>query len=536
MDDDRAHALVAKLVDEDSLLEDEVGELVLAAFGGPEVVALLIDGGDVPELDGRTPPVPLGAYVTSIAVEGFRGVGQQATLEIEPGPGLTLIVGRNGSGKSTFAEGLEVLLTGDNKRWSTRSMVWREGWRNLHHSTAALEATLAVEGRPGVTVVRRTWPDGAGLEESSVEVQSTGLKKSSLGALGWDEALINFRPFLSYNELGSMLDEGPSKLHDAITRVLGLDDLSAAEKTLRDVRLERERALKDVMGQRPEIVEGLEALDDDRARACIAALRGSQINYEIAEQAIATGAGRDEGGEIVVLQCVAGCEVPNQDRIRTVAQHIRAAVERVADLAGTQSDELLRSAVLLETAAAFRTDYPDDRCPVCETKGVITDEWMQQASEQAQRQREAADEASAALSTLEASQREGRSLIADFPTNLRAVEKLADIRAVLAVWGDWLGLRDERDPLRLADGLEATIEPLHTELEKVKEQGGRTSPRARGSVVPGGFGANAVACARASGGTGRCRYTVFEEGRGLAKEGRSRDSERALRPDSGRSG
>ena len=33
MDDDRAHALVAKRVEEDPLLEEEVGELVLAAFG-----------------------------------------------------------------------------------------------------------------------------------------------------------------------------------------------------------------------------------------------------------------------------------------------------------------------------------------------------------------------------------------------------------------------------------------------------------------------------------------------------------------------
>jgi hypothetical protein len=35
--------------------------------------------------------------------------------------------------------------------------------------------------------------------------------------LGWDQALATYRPFLSYNELGSMLDEGPSKLYDALS-------------------------------------------------------------------------------------------------------------------------------------------------------------------------------------------------------------------------------------------------------------------------------------------------------------------------------
>ncbi len=34
-----------------------------------------------------------------------------------------------------------------------------------------------------------------------------------------------YRPFLSYNELGSMLDERPSKLYDALSKVLDLDAL-----------------------------------------------------------------------------------------------------------------------------------------------------------------------------------------------------------------------------------------------------------------------------------------------------------------------
>jgi len=75
------------------------------------------------------------AYLRRLAVTGFRGIGPTAELPLEPGPGLTLVVGRNGSGKSSFAEGLEILLTGSNWRWAHRSKVWREGWRNLHERT-----------------------------------------------------------------------------------------------------------------------------------------------------------------------------------------------------------------------------------------------------------------------------------------------------------------------------------------------------------------------------------------------------------------
>ena len=36
---------------------------------------------------------PVGAFLKSIEVEGFRGVGPARRLELAPGPGLTLVVG-----------------------------------------------------------------------------------------------------------------------------------------------------------------------------------------------------------------------------------------------------------------------------------------------------------------------------------------------------------------------------------------------------------------------------------------------------------
>ncbi len=43
-------------------------------------------------------------------------LGPAVTLQLDPGPGLTLVTGRNGSGKSSFAEAAEFVLTGDNLR------------------------------------------------------------------------------------------------------------------------------------------------------------------------------------------------------------------------------------------------------------------------------------------------------------------------------------------------------------------------------------------------------------------------------------
>src|SRR5438105_8458058 len=133
-------------------------ELVLAACEGEEELETFL-GGDrttirrtqSPEADrGRAE----GAYLLGLTVEGFRGIGPEAWLDLSGTPGLTLVVERNGSGKSSFAECLEVLLTGDSYRWRDRVRAWRDGWRNLHHGSGAhIAAQVLIEGERGPTTI-----------------------------------------------------------------------------------------------------------------------------------------------------------------------------------------------------------------------------------------------------------------------------------------------------------------------------------------------------------------------------------------------
>ena len=127
-----------------------------------------------------------GAYLTSLAVEGFRGIGPRQILTLTAGPGLTIIVGRNGSGKSSFAEALEVLLTSDNKRWAKgRSKVWQDGWRNLHQDkTAAIEAKLDLEGG-GQATVNCSWDAGGELSAQKTAAQIKGRPKTTSWAPCW---------------------------------------------------------------------------------------------------------------------------------------------------------------------------------------------------------------------------------------------------------------------------------------------------------------------------------------------------------------
>jgi energy-coupling factor transporter ATP-binding protein EcfA2 len=236
MDDVLENIILGRL-DADDKLAERTRALVLGACHGAEALDASLEGKpskSPKEAGAKAPSARNPAYIRSIEVQGFRGVGPSASLPITTGPGLTLVVGRNGSGKSSFAEALELLLTGDNSRWSTRSAIWKEGWRNLHQSNTRIDAEFVVEGAKGTTVVSREWKPDAKLEEADTVVSAQGSKKSDLETMGWAGAVEMYRPFLSYSELGSMLDAGPSALYDALSAILGLEELIEAEARLKE--------------------------------------------------------------------------------------------------------------------------------------------------------------------------------------------------------------------------------------------------------------------------------------------------------------
>src|ERR1700692_4777544 len=146
-------------------------DLILAAFHGAEPVDAALRGepGSAPA-SRSAGAAPSGVYLTAIEVEGFRGIGPPTPLAIDPGPGLTVVVGRNGSGKSSFSEALEMVLLGTNQRWEQRVKVWRDGWQNLHHRRTRVAARFTVDGRRQPLEVARVWSDGDGVDASTLIV------------------------------------------------------------------------------------------------------------------------------------------------------------------------------------------------------------------------------------------------------------------------------------------------------------------------------------------------------------------------------
>ena len=160
MPDAALRDVVLKRLDAAAGNDNEWRPLVLAALEGQGELQRQLDDGAAKTATGTTAVAiatataaaaapPRIAFLRSLTVEGFRGIGPKATLDLTPGPGLTLVVGRNGCGKSSFAEALELLLTGETYRWKDRSKVWKEGCRNLHHARTAIHAASRDRGRGG---------------------------------------------------------------------------------------------------------------------------------------------------------------------------------------------------------------------------------------------------------------------------------------------------------------------------------------------------------------------------------------------------
>ncbi len=133
----------------------------------------------------------------------------------------------------------------------------KDGWRNLHDpDTTAITVQLTEDGEPGTTTVTREWAPGAGLDDARAHAEAAGVPQP-LAAKSWARPLELYRPFLSYSELGALVSGQPSKMHDALQAILGLDVLNGTERTLNDSRRSAESESKLAKQELPALLAKL---------------------------------------------------------------------------------------------------------------------------------------------------------------------------------------------------------------------------------------------------------------------------------------
>lgn len=454
----------------DDAVDDEVVDLVDAACSGDAALEAAlsqqrqVEPKDKKAAAARTHSKPAPVYLKELALSGFRGVGPEQKLRLEPGPGLTLVLGRNGSGKSSFAEGLETLLTGQSRRWLSRPRDWMSGWKNLHTADGSfVEATFFAESSEPL-VVRRIWKQGAELEDAEVRVRRGSERLDGLQSLKWDEALVTFRPFLSYSELGSLLDE-PSKLYDELKSILGLEEVSAATKRLEEARKQRDRDRKTTTERLKQILPRLEGLDDPRAQASLAALSGR--NWELDEvEAIVLGDadGEQQESALTRLRRLAELSGPSLEEVEAAIGALRVAIGQQAALAGSSEAQNAKLAALLEAAIKYRAAFAGP-CPVCECE--LAQDWGARAQARLEEAHGVAGQVRTAVAETKRCATSLRNLIRQPPAALLQVADAELPTDALDAWRAWADAPE--DPAALCDHAESRVVDLVAALQPLRK-------------------------------------------------------------------
>ncbi|MBP2450128.1 AAA family ATPase [Mycolicibacterium lutetiense] len=455
-------AEIWELLADNEAVTDETVYLVAASMRGDDEFADQL-GGDAPppeqpKIETTSAPPPLRAFLRSITVSGFRGVGPRATLEVNPYRGITVISGRNGSGKSSFAEALEYALTGTSYRWEAKKgQHWQASWRNLHAGEpASIKVDFAMEpedGRAGtVATVGVDWSPGCNLNAAERWSQIKGQKRATVAALGWDQALKTHRPLMSYDELGGVFEEGQAALYDALDTLLGLDDVAAAEGRLKDAEKRLGGARKTANDARTRLRNSLSEVTDPRAEQ-VKKLT-ARVPYDLgAIKATTLGTATEQAATIAKLRKIAALEVPPIARATEVADELRAAIE--AHVAGADSalKALASRAALLRDALHLHADTGDGACPVCET-GTLDADWRAAAEERLR----AAEASTTKHQALALRLKQARSAADDF------FGEVADVAAVEGV--DLAALGPFAEALKDARTAPGTLtdQPGHVEL------------------------------------------------------------------------
>jgi hypothetical protein len=154
-----------------------------------------------------------------------------------------------------------------------------------------------------------------------------GEPRGPLAALGWPDAIVSYKPFLSYNELGSMLDEGPSELYDALAKILGLDDLVRAQAALQEERSTRDKA-------------HLGPVADERAKKAREALaRKADWGLHTVEAIVAGTTQSDAESLIDLLKRLAVFAVPEEAAVNDAVATLREAANRQQRAAQTSGPD-----------------------------------------------------------------------------------------------------------------------------------------------------------------------------------------------------
>jgi hypothetical protein len=344
-------------------------------------------------------------YVRNIHVRGHIGVGEQAVdLPLTHTKGLTIVTARNGTGKTSVADGARHVLSGGTKR------SYQVLTENVHYPQREIVVTVS-NGRQDVEII-------CGKDEV-VKWRNEERGLSSPPA-DWNEAFARYMPVLLYPEMSQVIQD-PSNLHTFLKDALELTALEELQAILKTDRERGSAARRTVEAAHRAALDGI--------------LKGT--DSELVTEIRACGAFPDEKQQAGIwaraaaLPATAPLPLGLPDnwavdhRLRERAQDSLAQLEAASSSGATGTNALLNilQKVLVPGDGLLDDLRTQDICPVCREAGH---DWVGRATDEAHRLKTAtAGLRTAILATKTAMKNLGVCFPAPLPASLR--QRLADL-------------------------------------------------------------------------------------------------------------
>lgn len=185
----------------------------------------------------------MSVWVSKAKIEGIRGFNGEMALEL--GPGLNLLLGKNGAGKTSFLQAIEWCLTGKMKYMEGDEFSREDAIVNLFNTSGVGKVTLLLHSPKGELEVTRKRKRGKSTTRGSSPLSvrqgnrtlededAESLLEKTLG-LPIDE--ISNSVYLHQEALRAILSDDPKERSRSIDKMLGMEEVRSLAEALSSKR------------------------------------------------------------------------------------------------------------------------------------------------------------------------------------------------------------------------------------------------------------------------------------------------------------
>jgi len=199
---------------------------------------------------------------------------RDSVLEFDPH--VNVIIGENGSGKSSILEAIYYALYGDALRGSASSLFRREGTRTLGRLRVLLEfeaggrrysvhREASLVGRSAKTTECRLEDLGS---RRILAEGPTAVKQEIMRLVGVDDKTFRSSVFVPQGEIGRLLEEGPSERRRLFMELIGISDLDKLHDILKSLEKSFRKRVEDLKifyNKMVEVKESIEKLEREKS-------------------------------------------------------------------------------------------------------------------------------------------------------------------------------------------------------------------------------------------------------------------------------